>query len=338
MEAIKSLFSLLNDAVLKMTWLNDLVGKLVRDVFNLDLHSTLGGTLHFFIYDVIKIFILLAFLIFLVSYIQSFFPPEKTKQTLGKYRGLKGNLIGALLGTLTPFCSCSSIPIFIGFTSAGVPLGISFSFLISSPFVDLASFIILLSIFGLNVALIYMVVGILLAVIGGTIIEKMGMEDQLADFIRGAENVVVDVKEMSFKDRVEFSVEQVKKIVRNVWPYIFVGVGIGAMIHNIIPADFIQSILGNENPFSVIISAIVGIPIYADIFGTIPIAEALLTKGVPIGTILTFMMAITALSLPSMIMISKVVKKKLMITFISIVAIGIVIIGYLFNFLQPFIV
>jgi uncharacterized membrane protein YraQ (UPF0718 family) len=333
-----AIFSFLNDAILKMTWLYDAVGSFVKNVIGLDLSTTLGGAVHFFIYDVIKIFILLAVLIFFVSYIQSFFPPEKTKQMLGKYKGIKGNLIGALLGTLTPFCSCSSIPIFIGFTSAGVPLGISFSFLISSPFVDIASFMILLSLFGLNVALIYMVVGILLAVIGGTIIEKLGMEDQLADFVRNAKSVNVEVEELDFKGRVEFAIEQVKKIIRNVWPYIFVGVGIGALIHNVIPQEFIDTVLGSENPFSVIIAAGVGIPIYADIFGTIPIAEALFAKMVSIGTILTFMMAVTALSLPSMVMISKVVKKKLMFTFITIVTIGIIIIGYLFNFLEPFIV
>jgi len=338
MEAIKAFFSFINDAFLKMTWLNDLVGSLVKDVFGISLDTMLGGALQFFIYDVIKIFILLTVLIFFVSYVQSYFPPEKTKKTLGKYKGIKGNLIGALLGTLTPFCSCSSIPIFIGFTSAGVPLGISFSFLISSPFVDLASFLILLSLFGLNVALIYMVVGILLAVIGGTIIEKMGMEDQIADFVRNAKSVDLEFEEYDTRGRIEFAFEQVQKIIRNVWPYIFVGVGIGAAIHNVIPQDLIHAVLGDDNPFSVIISALVGIPIYADIFGTIPIAEALFVKQVPIGTILTFMMAITALSLPSMVMISKVVKKKLMFTFISIVSIGIIIIGYLFNFLEPFVI
>jgi len=329
-----NIFSFINDAFLKMTWLYSGVEKLVVDVFGLGLDTTFGGALHFFIYDVIKIFILLSVLIFLVSYVQSYFPPEKTKKILGKYKGIKGNLFGALLGTLTPFCSCSSIPIFIGFTSAGVPLGIAFSFLISSPFVDLASFFILLSLFGFKVALIYMVVGVLLAVIGGSIIEKMGMEDQLADFVKNAKTVDIELNELDFKGRALYSLEEVKKIITNVWVYILLGVGIGALIHNVIPKEFIDNILGENNPFAVITAAAIGIPIYADVFGTIPIAEALFAKGVSIGTILTFMMAVTALSLPSMIMISKVVKKKLMITFISIVSIGIILIGYLFNILE----
>ena len=329
-----NIFSFINDAFLKMTWLYSGVEKLVVDVFGLGLDTTFGGALHFFIYDVIKIFILLSVLIFLVSYVQSYFPPEKTKKILGKYKGIKGNLFGALLGTLTPFCSCSSIPIFIGFTSAGVPLGIAFSFLISSPFVDLASFFILLSLFGFKVALIYMVVGVLLAVIGGSIIERMGMEDQLADFVKNAKTVDIELNELDFKGRALYSLEEVKKIITNVWVYILLGVGIGALIHNVIPKEFIDNILGENNPFAVITAAAIGIPIYADVFGTIPIAEALFAKGVSIGTILTFMMAVTALSLPSMIMISKVVKKKLMITFISIVSIGIILIGYLFNILE----
>jgi len=329
-----NIFSFINDAFLKMTWLSSSVEKLVVDVFGLGLDTTFGGALHFFIYDVIKIFILLSVLIFLVSYVQSYFPPEKTKKILGKYKGIRGNLFGALLGTLTPFCSCSSIPIFIGFTSAGVPLGIAFSFLISSPFVDLASFFILLSLFGFKVALIYMVVGVLLAVIGGSIIERMGMEDQLADFVKNAKTVDIEINELDSKGRALYSLEEVKKIIANVWVYILLGVGIGALIHNVIPKEFIDNILGENNPFAVITAAAIGIPIYADVFGTIPIAEALFAKGVSIGTILTFMMAVTALSLPSMIMISKVVKKKLMITFISIVSFGIILIGYLFNILE----
>jgi len=329
-----NIFSFINDAFLKMTWLSSSVEKLVVDVFGLGLDTTFGGALHFFIYDVVKIFILLSVLIFLVSYVQSYFPPEKTKKILGKYKGIRGNLFGALLGTLTPFCSCSSIPIFIGFTSAGVPLGIAFSFLISSPFVDLASFFILLSLFGFKVALIYMVVGVLLAVIGGSIIERMGMEDQLADFVKNAKTVDIEINELDSKGRALYSLEEVKKIIANVWVYILLGVGIGALIHNVIPKEFIDNILGENNPFAVITAAAIGIPIYADVFGTIPIAEALFAKGVSIGTILTFMMAVTALSLPSMIMISKVVKKKLMITFISIVSFGIILIGYLFNILE----
>jgi uncharacterized membrane protein YraQ (UPF0718 family) len=322
-----------------MTWLYDLIEKLVVNVFGLNMATRVGNSVHFFIYDVIKIFILLCFLIFLISYIQSFFPPERTQKILSKYRGIKGNIIGALLGTITPFCSCSSIPIFIGFTKAGLPLGITFSFLISSPLVDLASFLILMSFFGIEFALAYVIVGLFLAVIGGTIIDKSKMEDYVQDYIKDIkknnQSKSVEISfEMSLKERLEYSYEQVKEIIGRVWLYIFIGVGIGAAIHNYIPESLIGAILGENNPFNVFIAAIVGIPMYADIFGTIPIAEALLGKGVGTGTVLAFMMAVTALSLPSMVMLSKVVKPKLLTMFIVIVSVGIIIIGYLFNFLH----
>lgn len=335
---MKDIFNFINDTFLKMTWLYDLVEKLVVDVFNLSMTNHIGSTVHFFLYDTIKIFILLCFLIFLISYIQSYFPPERTKKILRKYQGIKGNIIGALLGTITPFCSCSSIPIFIGFTKAGLPLGITFSFLISSPLVDLGSFIILMSFFGWQFALAYVIVGLILAVIGGTIIDKAKMEKYLQDYVKDIKkdnqvNGNIEIA-LSRKDRIDYSVDQVKDIIKKVWLYIFIGVGIGAAIHNYIPANIINSILGSNNPFNVIIAAIVGIPMYADIFGTIPIAEALLLKGVGTGTILAFMMAVTALSLPSMIMLSKVVKKELLIMFFTIVSVGIIIIGYVFNLLN----
>ncbi|WP_132995572.1 permease [Sporanaerobacter acetigenes] len=325
------MFNWINDQMLKMKWLFELVEKLVENVFGLSMESKIGGSVHFFIYDTIKIFILLSVLIFLISYIQSYFPPERTKKILGRIRGIKGNIIGALLGTITPFCSCSSIPIFIGFTSAGLPIGVTFSFLISSPMVDLASLMLLMSFFGGKIAIAYVVVGVVLAVIGGAIIQKLNMEKYIEDYVWSVESADVELDELTRKDRVDFSRNQVRDIVGRVWPYILIGVGIGATIHNWIPQHVIEKILGENNPFSVLIATLIGIPIYADIFGTIPIAEALVAKGVGIGTVLSFMMAVTTLSLPSMIMLSKVVKPKLLATFIAIVTIGIMIIGYGFN-------
>lgn len=334
MNVISTIFSWLNAQLLKMQWLWDLVELLVEKVFGLSMESRIGGSVHFFIYDVIKIFILLSVLIFMISYIQSYFPPEKTRKILGRFKGIKGNILGALLGTVTPFCSCSSIPIFIGFTSAGLPLGVTFSFLISSPMVDIASLLLLMSFFGAKIAIAYVVVGLILAVIGGTIIEKLGMEKHIEDYVWGAQNADIEADEMTRKERIDFSKEQVKGIFKQVWIYVLLGVGIGAAIHNWIPQSFIEKILGQNNPFSVLIATFVGIPIYADIFGTIPIAEALVAKGVGIGTVLAFMMGVTTLSLPSLTMLSKVVKPKLLGTFIVIVTIGILIIGYSFNALS----
>ena len=278
-----------------------------------------------------KIFILLSVLIFVVSYIQSYFPPERTKKILGKFKGVKGNIAGALLGTITPFCSCSSIPIFIGFTSAGLPLGVTFSFLISSPLVDIASLLILVSFFEIKIAIAYVLIGLILAIIGGTIINKLHMEDQIQDYIKDIKNVEIEEEKLTKKQRVSYSVEQVKFVIKKVWIYILIGVAIGATIHNFIPQSVIENVIGSNNPFAVILATLVGIPMYADIFGTIPIAEALFLKGVNVGTVLSFMMAVTALSLPSMVMISRVVKPKLLIIFISIVTFGIILIGYLFN-------
>lgn len=333
------MFSIFNDVFLKMTWLSDLVSGLLKQLFSLEEGTYLFDMLHFFLYDTVKIFILLSVLIFFVSYIQSYFPPERTTKILSKYKGIKGNIIGALLGTLTPFCSCSSIPIFIGFTRAGLPLGITFSFLISSPLVDLASFLILMSFLGWEIALAYVIVGIILAVIGGGLIDKLELETELQDYvIKLRENKIelIDPISMNKTQRVRYSIDQVKDIVKRVWLYILIGVGIGSVIHNVIPEDIIAYILGSKNPFNVVIAAIIGIPMYADIFGTIPIAEALLYKGVGVGTVLAFMMGVTALSLPSMVMLSKVVKKKLLLIFITIVSVGIILIGYIFNFIIIF--
>jgi uncharacterized protein len=316
--------------VLGMGWLNTLIGQLLSSL-GLDLSGRMGASLQFFLYDMIKILVLLSVLIFIISYIQSHFPPERTKKILGRFKGIGANVVSALLGTLTPFCSCSSIPIFIGFTNAGLPVGVTFSFLISSPLVDLGALVLLMSVFGAPFALAYVLVGLVLAVIGGTLIDKLGMEKYVVRFVAPAGSVDIEVPEMTRKDRLLYAREQMLGTVKKVWPYVLVGVGIGALIHNWIPTELIQRILGQNNPFSVLIATAVGIPMYADIFGTIPIAEALFAKGVGAGTILSFMMAVTALSLPSIIMLQKVVKPRLLATFVGIVAVGIIIIGYTFN-------
>lgn len=325
------IFQWLNSQLLKMDWLSNLVKLLVENVFGLSTADPLGGSIHFFIYDVIKIFILLSILIFSISYIQSFFPPERTRKILGRYNGITANILGALLGTITPFCSCSSIPIFIGFTSAGLPIGVTFSFLISSPLVDLASVLLLASIFNWKIAFAYVVVGLILAVIGGSLISKLKLEKYVEPFVFGNKVLEIDQEQLTVKDRVSYSKEQVIEIVKKVWLYILIGVGIGAAIHNWIPESVISAVLGQDKWYSVLLATVVGIPMYADIFGTLPIAEALVLKGVGIGTALSFMMAVTALSLPSMILLKKVVKTRLLITFAGIVTVGILIIGYTFN-------
>ena len=323
----------IQDEVLRMTWLSYLL-RLALEKLGLDVDSRIGGSLHFFLYDCIKITILLCVLIFFISYLQSFFPPERTKKILGHFRGLSANLVAALLGTVTPFCSCSSIPIFMGFTVAGLPLGVSFSFLISSPMVDLGSLVLLSGIFGIKIAFIYVLLGLCLAVLGGVMIEHLGLENEVEDILRGVSAVEQDIPTLSFKERLAYAKEQVKTTFRKVFPYILLGVGIGSLIHNWIPKAWVLSLLGARNPFGVILATLVGIPMYADIFGTIPIAESLLMKGAELGTVLSFMMGVTTLSLPSMIMLRKVIKPKLLGIFIGICIIGIILIGYLFNALQ----
>ncbi len=331
MNIVNGFFRFLNDQMLKMTWLWEGVRFVVEKGFGLSIDDRLGGSIHFFIYDTIKIFILLSVLIFGISYIQSYFPPEKTKKKLNGIKGVRGMILGALLGTVTPFCSCSSIPLFIGFTSAGLPLGVTFSFLISSPMVDLASLLLLMSFFGPKIAIAYVIVGLVLAVLGGIIIDRLKMEKYVEDYVWVAQKVETEIQEMNRKERIDFAKNQVREIIHKVWLYILLGVGIGAAIHNWIPQSFIEKILGGNNPFAVLLATLVGIPIYADIFGTIPIAEALVAKGVGIGTVLAFMMGVTTLSLPSIIMLSKVIKPKLLALFVFIVTVGILIIGYTFN-------
>ena len=322
--------SFIMDQILGMKWLNGLIGKLLSGV-GLDIDSKIGGAIQFYLYDVIKITVLLCVLIYLISFIQSFFPPEKSRKILGRFHGIGANCIAALLGTVTPFCSCSSIPLFIGFTSAGLPLGVTFSFLISSPMVDIGSLILLMSIFGTKVAVIYVVLGLVIAVLGGTLIEKLHMEDQVEEFIRKANAVDIDSPSLSQKERLVYAKDQMMENFKKVFPYILLGVGIGAIVHNWIPADFIEGILGSRNSFGVILATVLGIPMYADIFATIPIAEALLFKGAMLGTVLAFMMGVTTLSLPSLIMLKKAIKMKLLAMFIAICTAGIIIVGYVFN-------
>ena len=333
MEVLKAVGEFIQNQVLGMKWLNGLIGNLL-DAIGLDVSGRLGGSIQFFIYDVVKITILLCFLIYLISYIQSFFPPERSKKIMGRFHGVGANIVGALLGTVTPFCSCSSIPLFIGFTSAGLPLGVTFSFLISSPMVDLGSLVLLMSIFGWKIAVIYVIVGLFVAVIGGTIIEKLHMENYVEEFIRSASGVDIESPDLTRKERVIYAKDQVVSTFKKVLPYILVGVGIGAIIHNWIPESWIEMVLGSNNPFGVVLATLLGVPMYADIFGTIPVAEALLYKGAQLGTVLSFMMAVTTLSLPSIIMLRKAVKPKLLGTFIAICTIGIIIVGYLFNIFQ----
>ena len=337
MEIIKNSWDFFENQILGMKWLSDFITNIFNSV-GIDLNSLIGKSVHFFTYDVIKIIILLCTLIFIISYIQSFFPPEKSKKILSKFKGIWANIISALLGTVTPFCSCSSIPLFMGFTSAGLPIGVTFSFLISSPMVDLGSLILLMSIFGWKVAIIYVVIGLIIAVIGGTILDKLGMQKYVEPFILNASSIDTDIPTLTKKDRMIYAKDQVITTFKKVLPYILIGVGIGAIIHNWIPQNIIQNILGSNNPFGVILATLVGIPMYADIFGTIPVAEVLLLKGAQLGTILSFMMAVTALSLPSMIMLRKAIKPKLLGAFILICAFGIIITGYIFNIIQNIII
>ena len=327
---MKEIWLFFQNQILGMNWLNEVIAILLTSI-GIDINSNIGASIQFFIYDVIKITVLLCVLIFIISYIQSYFPPERSKKILGQFHGIKANIISALLGTVTPFCSCSSIPLFIGFASARLPLGVTFSFLISSPMVDLGSLVLLMSIFGIKIAVVYVIVGLIIAVIGGTIIEKMHMEKYVEEFIMKSSSVDISSPDLSKKERLQYAKEQVIETFKKVFPYILIGVGIGAIIHNWIPEIWIERILGENNPFGVVLATIVAIPMYADIFGTIPVAEALLAKGALLGTVLSFMMAVTTLSLPSLIMLKKAVKPKLLILFITICTLGIIIVGYLFN-------
>lgn len=333
MDIFKSVWDFIQNEILGMKWINRLI-ETILTACGLDTQSRIGGSVQFFIYDTIKIMVLLGVLIFIISYIQSYFPPERTKKILGRFHGIGANIVAALLGTVTPFCSCSSIPLFMGFTSAGLPIGVTFSFLISSPMVDLGSLVLLMSIFGWKVAVLYVILGLIIAVAGGTLIEKLHLESQVEDFIMKGKCVDTPQEELFFRDRVKYAWDQVISTAKKVAPYVLIGVGIGAVIHNWIPQDIIVKVLGTGNPLGVIIATIAGVPMYADIFGTIPIAEALLGKGAQLGVVLSFMMGVTTLSLPSMIMLRKAVKPKLLGIFVAVCTAGIIIVGYLFNALE----
>lgn len=337
MVVFKSVWDFIQNEILGMKWLNRLI-ETILTACGLDTQSRIGGSVQFFIYDTIKIMVLLGVLIFIISYIQSYFPPERTKKILGRFHGIGANIVAALLGTVTPFCSCSSIPLFMGFTSAGLPIGVTFSFLISSPMVDLGSLVLLMSIFGWKVAVLYVILGLIIAVAGGTLIEKLHLESQVEDFIMKGKCVDTPQEELFFRDRVKYAWDQVISTAKKVAPYVLVGVGIGAVIHNWIPQDIIVKVLGTGNPLGVIIATIAGVPMYADIFGTIPIAEALLGKGAQLGVVLSFMMGVTTLSLPSMVMLRKAVKPKLLGIFVAVCTVGIIIVGYLFNALEYIII
>jgi len=332
-QVLAAIWLFIQNEVLGMKWLSTAVYN-VLNAFGLDVNTRVGGMIHFFVYDLVKIFLLLSVLIFVISYVQSYFPPERTKKIVGRFHGIWANILAALLGTVTPFCSCSSIPLFIGFTNAGLPVGVTFSFLISSPLVDLGSLVLLMSIFGFRVAVMYVVVGVLLAVVGGTLIEAFGMDKHIYSFVKDTKAVDIDPPSLTVTDRLAYARDQVRDIVHRVGPYVVIGVAIGAVIHNVIPATWISSILGRKNNGAVILATLVGVPIYGDIFGSIPVAESLFAKGAGLGTVLSFMMAVTALSLPSMVMLSKVVKPKLLGLFIAIVTGGIMVVGYIFNALQ----
>lgn len=337
MDIIQSIWNFFQNQILGMKWLNELISNSLS-LIGLNIESKLGASIQFFIYDTLKITILLCILIYLISYIQSYFPPERSRRILGHFHGIGANCIAALLGTVTPFCSCSSIPLFIGFTNAQLPLGVTFSFLISSPMVDLGSLVLLMSIFGSKIALVYVFVGLAIAVIGGSIIEKLHMEEYIEPYIKTAGSVDTEACNLTTHDRLNYAYEQMNATFKKVFPYILIGVGIGAAIHNWIPQTWIETALGNNNPFSIILATLVGIPMYADIFGTIPVAEALFSKGAQLGAILSFMMAVTTLSLPSLIMLRKAIKPKLFLLFVGICIGGIILVGYLFNLLHFFLI
>ncbi|WP_294553263.1 permease [uncultured Pseudoflavonifractor sp.] len=337
MEALQSVWNFFQDEILGMGWLSRLMTALVEKL-GLDPGSRTGGSVQFFLYDTIKIMVLLGCLIFLISYIQSFSPPERTRRILGRFHGLGANCLAALLGTVTPFCSCSSIPLFMGFTAAGLPLGVTFSFLISSPMVDLGSLVLLMGAFGWKVAVVYVVLGLIVAVAGGTLIEALHLDNQVEEYIRGGQVLGQPQEALSVRDRLAYAWEQVVSTAKKVFPYVLAGVGIGAIIHNWIPTDYVAALLGSRNPLGVILATVVGIPMYADIFGTIPIAEALLAKGALLGVVLSFMMGVTTLSLPSLILLRRAVKPKLLGVFVAICAVGIILVGYFFNALQPLLV
>ena len=305
---------------------------LVYSVLNITKNTPLGNTVNFFVYDSIKIILLLAVIIFVVSYIRSFFPPEKTKKFLSKAKfPMLNNLLAALLGIVTPFCSCSAVPLFIGFVEAGVPLGVTFSFLISAPMVNEVALVLLWGLFGWKIALIYIVSGVIISTVAGWIMGKLKLEKWVEGFVYKIEAKQVDDKKQATKDRVDYAKKYAVDIVKSVWIYVIIGVGLGALMHGYAPNDLLVKYAGPNNFFAVPLAVLIGIPLYSNAAGTIPIVSVLIGKGMAMGTALAFMMAVTALSLPEFIILKKVLKPKLIVVYASVVGLGIIFTGYVFN-------
>jgi len=317
-------------------WFADLV---TYKWFNLEIGSHLADAVNFFVYDTLKIFFMLSVIIFVVAIIRSFFPPEKTRQILSYKRQYAGNIVAALLGIVTPFCSCSAVPVFIGFVEAGVPLGVTFSFLISSPMVNEVALILLWGMFGPGIALIYIATGLTVAIISGLVIGKLNLEKYVEGYVyeiaRAADGIEMVVAEQTWRDRLLYARDYVIEILKKVWPYVLVGIGLGAGIHGYVPTDFLAAYAGKDNILAVPIAVLMGVPLYSNAAGVIPLVAALQEKGMAMGTVLAFMMAVTALSLPEMIILRNVLKPRLIGVFIGIVATSIIIVGYLFNALLP---
>lgn len=314
-------------------WLNHLITSLVENVFHLSRETHLGESVHFFFYDTVKILILLSFMIFVISYLRTFFQPQKTKELLEKIHGPKAHLAASLLGIITPFCSCSSIPIFIGFIEAGIPLGVTFSFLVTSPIVNEAAFVVLWAAFGWKVAVTYMVMGVLIGVVSGLIIGRFNPKKYLNPKLFDQEGFNQVRLGMTQKERLAYAREHVADIIKRIWIYLLIGIAIGGAIHGWAPEEILAKYAGPDNPLAVLVAVLAGVPLYANAIGTIPIAEALIGKGVGMGTALAFMMAVTALSVPEMVLLRKVMKPRLIAIFVATASIGILLVGFLFNLL-----
>lgn len=312
--------------LLKMQGLSEAVAQFLLSV-GLSSSNAWFAVVHFFLYDTIKISLLLYFFVFLVSWLQSYFPPERTRSILLRHRGWRANTLAALLGTITPFCSCSSIPLFMGFTRAGLPRGVTFSFLISSPMVDLGALLILISVFNLKIAMAYVVMGLISAVVGGQLIEKFNPQTSAAP----STSLSSTVLEQSISARARFAFTMAGQVFRNVFLFVVIGVGLGAFIHNVVPTDWVLHWLGADNAYSVLTATLIGVPMYADIFGVIPVAQALLAKGAPVGTVVAFMMAVTTLSAPSLILLHRVISQRVLWTFVGVCTLTIVFNGFILN-------
>ncbi|HIJ96634.1 MAG TPA: permease [Desulfuromonadales bacterium] len=303
----------------------------VFNLLGLSPGSHLGDALNFFIYDTLKIFFLLSVIIYAVAIIRSWFPPEKTKRILSHEREYIGNVVAALLGIVTPFCSCSAVPLFIGFVESGVPLGVTFSFLVSSPMVNEVALIMLWGMFGWKIALIYISTGLLVAIISGIVIGRLKMEKYIQDYVWEMQVGKGEIVEQSWKERFDYARDYTLELLKKIWIYVVIGIAIGGFIHGYVPQDFLARWAGRDNSFAVPVAVALGVPLYSNAAGVIPIVQALTAKGMAIGTVLAFMMAVTALSLPEAVILSNVLKKPLLATFFGIVAVAIIFVGYLFN-------